>query len=245
MNYPKILVCCPTAKVKNYTWEKWIESVMAFSWPNFQIYMVDNTMDGGKNAAYLNEYFLKYYGDIPGKFLAVHSGTDNIKSVIKRLEISHNMCAMHAKKNKYTHIFHLESDIIADHDTLERLFFNRKQVTGALYYRDSGIYRKIMCQRHQFLSPEFVITENYTPEEDINFIDGTLKPVAHIGLGAILIHTSTFDKINFRSIPGQDIHPDTYFAEDCYKHKIKIWVDTSLLCTHNDQPWGIFGVDYF
>lgn len=238
----KILICAPTASAKNYCAEKWLKNINEFTYPNFEVVVFDNTNDKGENAVYLNELAdslcLKY------DFKAIHIQSEPDIGLIERLYISHNHCRIYAHDNYYKYMLHLETDVIPEHDVIEKLLAHKKQVIGALYYRDEGRFRKLMVQRHLFKSSHNIMAVNISPEEDVCFIDGTLKKVAHIGLGCVLIHTSVFSPIPFRFIPGRDVSPDSYFAEDCFKHQIPIYAETTVICQHDNTAWGKFGEDY-
>jgi hypothetical protein len=75
-------------------------------------------------------------------------------------------------------------------------------------------------------------------------MDGTLKQVAHIGLGCVLIKTLVFNKIQFRFVAKEGFHPDTYFAEDCFRNKIPIYADTSCIARHENKAWGVYGFNF-
>ena len=157
---------------------------------------------------------------------------------------SHQYCADLAINGCYSHLLHLESDVIAPPDVIDQLIQHNLPVVGALYYRDSGKSRRLMAQRHIMRSPQNIVTENFLPEDDVSFIDGTLKKVASIGLGCVLINVEVLKKIRFRYVEGQEAHPDTYFSEDCFRNGIKIIADTSLICKHNNENWGVYGFNW-
>jgi hypothetical protein len=71
-----------------------------------------------------------------------------------------------------------------------------------------------------------------------------LLQVAHVGLGCVLISKKVLQKLKFRSVNGVNNHPDSFFAEDCYRYKIPIWIDSSIVCSHDNQDWGIYGLDF-
>jgi hypothetical protein len=242
-NFPKVLVACPTAAAKNYTAEEWIVNTNKFYYPNYDIVMVDNTNDGGINSNYLNELAKK--NNAEGKFWAGSLYFHNKEeSVIEKMRASHQYCADLAIDKGYSHLLHLESDVIAPPETIDQLIQHNLPVVGALYYRDSGKSRRLMAQRHIMRSPKNIITENFLPEDDVCFVDGTLKKVASIGLGCVLINVDVLKKIKFRYIEGEEAHPDTYFSEDCFRNGIKIMADTSLICKHNNENWGVYGFNW-
>lgn len=242
-NFPKVLVACPTAAAKNYTAEEWIVNTNKFYYPNYDIVMIDNTNDGGINSNHLNELAKKNNAD--RKFFAKPLHFQNKEeSVIEKMRASHQYCADMAIANGYSHLLHLESDVIAPPEVIDQLIQHYLPVVGALYYRDSGKSRRLMAQRHIMRSPKNIISENFLPDDDVCFVDGTLKKVASIGLGCVLINVEVLKKIKFRYIEGQEAHPDNYFSEDCFRNGIKIIADTSLICKHNNENWGVYGFNW-
>lgn len=242
-NFSKVLVACPTAAVKNYTAEEWILNTSKFYYPNYDIRMFDNTSDDCENAAKLNILAEKHLIS-KDKFRAVGENFDPNDSLISKMCLSHQRCADYAIENGYSHLLHLESDVIAPHETIDQLIQHNLPVVGGLYYRDSGKSRRLMAQRHIMRSPKNIITENFLPDDDVCFVDGTLKKVASIGLGCVLINVDVLKKIKFRYVEGQEAHPDTYFSEDCFRNGIKIIADTSLICKHNNENWGVYGFNW-
>jgi hypothetical protein len=247
-DFKKVLVACPTAAAKNYCFEEWLENVMGFTYPNFDIRMFDNTEDNGTNATYLNNTFKHYHGKNNDKFLAENILAKNkIKnnSVIERMTHSHNECRTYALKNDYDFLLHLESDVFPPKDVIERLMFHQKNVVGGLYFTDEGIYRLAMVMEHLELEPkriESIITSFCGGE--IRLFDGQIKEVAHIGLGCILISRKVMERIPFRFDRKRNYHPDTYFHEDLKMQKIPTHLDTSLVCRHENRAWGIRGIDF-
>jgi hemerythrin-like domain-containing protein len=244
--FPKVLVAAPQALAKKYAFERFIDNVMNFTYPNFDVKLFDNTDDGGIFAGYMNDYAKKNHGE-KAKFEALHTiSMHNMKSdsVIEKMARSHNDCRDFALRLNYDYLLHLETDLFPQTDIIEQLLFNSKPIVSALYYVDNGIYRKPMIQRQIKLAPRQITSKNFMANEDLCFCDGSIKKVAHAGLGCILIHKTVLQKVKFRHIAGLNNHPDTYFAEDCAQNKIDIYLDTSLVVEHENSPWGVFGLDY-
>lgn len=250
MEFPKILVASPTAFAKDYCFKEWLENVMNFTYPNYKVMLFDNTNDNGKYTAYMNKYYKENYGN-NDKFEAVNTLIKNkisSNSVIEKMAYSHNDCREECLNSGYDYLFHLESDLFPQSDIIESLYLQVKPVIGALYYVDNGRWRKPMIQRRISVGDnkvvKHIISQNYLANEDLCFCNGQIKNVAHIGLGSVLISKYVLEKIKFRFNKGSRNHPDSYFAEDCFINKIPIHLDTSLVVRHENQAWGIFGLDF-
>jgi len=242
--FKKVLVAAPTASAKHYCFEKWIDNVMNFNYPNFEVRLFDNTLDNGESVNFQNELFKRKYGQNNDKFLAIHSDTANSKGLIDRMAISHNDCRLYAIENNFDYMLHLESDVLPPANIIEDLLFHKKDVCGAVYYRDEGISRRMMVQQRIFRGVNNICTDNATTRYDVDFCDGSLQTAAHIGLGCILISKKVLQNIPFRFVHhsethGIAMHPDVYFGEDCYRKNIKIYCDTSIICSHDNRNWNL------
>ena len=238
-----ILVCAPTAQPKSYVLREYLDNVLNFKYPNFDLLLCDNTLDSGESTEHINGEIAKLTTDTK-RFRAIHSKVSGIDSVIERMAISHNDCRKAFLEGNYSYMLHLESDVLPPPTIIEDLLFHRKLVIGALYYRDEGSYRKLCIQTHVSRSPRNIFTVNMLPHEDALFIDGTVKRIASVGLGCVLIHRSVLEKIPFRFIPGNSSHPDSFFSEDCFKNGIDIFADTNIIARHDNKPWGVHGFDF-
>lgn len=246
IDFPRVLVSAPTAVAKKYCFDDWLDNVMGFTYPNYNVILFDNTDDNGEFTKYMNVVRRYRYG-YNNKFLAANSldlNNSSAKDVIEKMCISHNDCARYALLNNYDYLLHLESDVFPEKDVIERLMFHQKHVIGGIYYRDEGMYRKPMLQMSIEPIEKHIKTLNFEHNEDLCFLDGTIKKVAHVGLGCVLIKRSVLKKIPFRFEKGVEMHPDSYFAEDCFRNGISIYADTSVICRHENQAWGIYGIDY-
>jgi hypothetical protein len=243
--FPRVLVASPTASAKKYCFQEWLDNVMAFDYPNFNVVLFDNTNDDGVFTQYMNEAHKEMYNS--GKFIAVNSlklNNSPAVNVIEKMCVSHNDCRKYALFHNYDYLLHLESDVFPDKDVIQRLIFNKKNVVGGVYYRDEGLYRKPMLQRFLEPMPKHIQSVNFDRKEDFCFLDGKLKQVSHVGLGCVLIENKVLKKIPFRFEKGVEMHPDTFFAEDCLRNGIAIYADTSIICRHDNQEWGTYGVDF-
>lgn len=230
----KVLIACPTADVKNYCIEQWLLHLNNLTYiGGFEVILVDNTPDKGENMSYLN----RLIDSLPLTYKAWAVGAVFRKNVslFERMAISHQTCAALALEFKYKHMLHLESDVFPESNVIEKLLSNRKKVCGAIYYRDAGVNRHLMVQRFIYRAHNSIVTENFKPGEDVAFIDGKVKEVAHVGLGCVLIHHTILDRIKFRFKKGSTMSVDSFFAEDCKRAGIKIFADTSLICRHEDS----------
>jgi hypothetical protein len=248
-NFPKVLISCPTAKAKDYCFKEWLENVWSFTYPNYDVVLFDNTVDEGAYTKYMNKYHRENYGyDKTKTFKAINSVVLKKKKknteIIERMTLSHNDCRLETLVGDYDYLLHLESDVFPPKDVIEKLLFHKKKFINGLYYTDEGSYRRPLIQTHLELAPNYGHSYWCTYKDEIKYVNGKTYKLALAGLGCALIHHSLLKRIEFRFEKGIDKHPDTFFAEDCEKLKVPIYIDTSIICEHKNKSWGVYGIDY-
>jgi hypothetical protein len=221
----KILVACPTADVKDYCFEEWVENVSNLTYHNFDVLVVDNSEN--------REYFKSLKEKYPQITFERVSPKQYI-SFKTALAKSHDKCRTKALDGGYDYLLHLESDVFPPIDVIERLLDSKKPVIGALYHIELGAESKLMIQ---ILEDHGIAhRETYNLDEsDISFVDGSVKQVFSCGLGCILIHKSVLKKVGFRYEQGSPVHPDSFYFGDLNTSNIKVYVDTSIYCEHKNQ----------
>ncbi len=238
-SFPKILIAAPTSAQKNYALEEYLLAVYNVQYPNFRCILFDNTEDNGENTDHINKTMVRLFGN-DDRFTAFKSDIKFSKGIIARVAKGHNDCRKYALENEYDYLLHLETDVMILPHVLQELLLRNKQAVGCSYYRDEGRFRRLMVQNKIYRAPGNIYHSNFDPHDDLPFMTGGLKAVSHIGLGCMLIRKDVLDKIPFRYVPGQRIFPDSFWAEDCFLKRIKIWCDTDLPpLKHNNQNWQI------
>ncbi len=222
-NYPSVLIAAPQNIIKRYCWEDWVYNIESFSYPNFNLLLVDNSDDGGK-----------FKKEIAERGAIVSHIKPKNKSVAQLLAESMEEARQMCLRNKYEYLFSLETDIIPPRSIIEMLVAAKRKVIGAMYHIGHGHHSRPMIQLQEPHYHETLRSVYDLKDELITFLDGNIKPVYHCGLGCVLIHRSILEKIKFRYIPGQNYYPDTYFAQDVNDMGERIYVDTSIIVEHRN-----------
>jgi hypothetical protein len=242
-SFPKVLVCCPTASVKNYCFEDWIENVMKFKYPNFEVAIFDNTNDGGENASFLKRVFKEKFGYLENNVIPFHCENSLLKNMVVSDGVMHDMCLSHNDcrdymiKGNFDYMLHLESDVFPNSLVIENLMAHKKMVTSGLYYTDEGVFRKPMIQESFDSGFGVVLSRNFKAGEDFMIMENGLLKVPASGLGCSLIHRSVFKEIKFTFDKNYDKFPDSFFAESCARVGIDIYLDTACLASHVNEIW--------
>lgn len=229
----KILIASPTADVKDYCFDKWMQNVLNFTYPNTELFLCDNSVtreyfiDIKKRYEHLGNYF-NVSRITPSQF--EHQNL-TYKSILAK---SHEKCRLYALDNDFDYLLHLETDIFPPINVIERLLDSKKKVVGAMYHIEVGERSTLMIQQMEDFGNELRETYNLT-ESDIDFVDGNVKKVFSCGLGCILIHRSILSQVSFRYEEGSPVHPDSFYFADLDAKKIAVYVDTSIYCNHDNQ----------
>lgn len=231
MEKKKVLICCPTADIKDYCLDNWLLNVSNFTYKNKNLYLCDNSLS------------LDYHNLLKDKLTKVESnfnyvGLDRVspfnKTIKQAIALSHEKCRQYAINNKFDFILHLESDLFPPLNIIERLMDAKQKIIGGTYYIELGGESKLMIQQLEHFGTAHRSSYNLD-NADLSFIDGTVKKVFSCGLGCVLIHKSIFKKYPFRYEEGAVVHPDSFFYGDLNQNGEKVYADTSIHVKHQNQ----------
>lgn len=156
-----------------------------------------------------------------------------------------NVICQQALDGGFTHVFHLDSDVIPPNDAVMRLLAHNKPIVSGMYSRRSkphGI--PVMLKGGQWLT---------------QFPMGQTIEVDLVGAGCLLIETDLlrqlppiapqkgkqwFDwRVDMASLlpQGEALSEDFSFCRWAQKHGHKIWVDTSIECRHAGLAQATYG----
>jgi len=221
----RILIGIPTAESKNYCYPELRDKLRKLTYKPHDILFADNSPSGHNN----KKMFIK------DGFNAIYVKPKN-KPIQLVLAETHEEIRQHFLRGKWTHLLHLESDIMPCSDLIERLLIHNKQIVSASYMINNGIDSALMCQQLE-AHGDIRETANIKDGADLNMMDGKLHEVFACGLGASLIRRDVLEQIPFRWVSPAIVFPDSFFAYDCDNLGIKKYIDTGLLLDHKNSNW--------
>tara|TARA_Y100000114_G_scaffold156344_1_gene183216 strand:+ start:3099 stop:3854 length:756 start_codon:yes stop_codon:yes gene_type:complete len=227
MKKPKVLVCSPQHESKMYCWEDWVKNVKNFTYPNFDVYLADNSETDN------NVNIIKSEG-----FFADHTPRKHEK-LLFHINDSHNQCRDFLLKNNYDYMFHLETDLFPPIDVIERLMFHDRDVISGTYDIFHGEERKLMIQEDEEYDKSIRSYRkiSYAEERESLFYNGKINKVYHAGIGCVLIKKHVIEKIPFRIVDNTMFHSDTWFSTDLSNLDIPYFVDSTIMCKHKNFTW--------
>ena len=108
----KILVGCPVHECKEYSFQRWIDNVKSFTYPLFDIFVVDNSAG--------EDFINRYKDQIP----MVHIETDqDAQRYLDRITASMSVIQKKFLTEGYDRWFNLECDIIPPKDIIEFMLY--------------------------------------------------------------------------------------------------------------------------
>lgn len=231
MKLPKVLVFTITYEGKEYAREQFMSFIKDINYPkdSYRHIIIDNssTMD------YYNKLVLLY-------------GTENVfhtergNNSRESLSRSQNFARKIALDDGYDYLLSIESDIMVPPQIIQKLLVHGVKVVSTLYFiGDRSKGQRVPC----ITLPEFFEdigawgSRLLKPEEYEDYLNQGLKPVHAAGMGCCLIKREIFERFTFYYDPRVIGHSDIFFFQDCFINKIPVYVDTDILCHHENSKW--------
>ena len=116
----KVLIASPTADIKDYCFDLWMENVSKFTYENSELFLCDNSntrdyfFDIKKRYEHLGDFF-NVSRITPSQYEKFNL---TYKSILAK---SHEKCRLYAIENNFDYLLHLETDVFPPADVIERL----------------------------------------------------------------------------------------------------------------------------
>lgn len=228
----KILLASPINIVKSYCLYDWLDHIKQLTYPDLEIFLVDNspTPEFSKKIASLG--FNCVWGDPKGRETRYFMMESNERCRIKFLSGDYDM------------LFSLECDMFPPKDIIQRLLVHDKDVCGTTYWTFHGYESQLQLWAIDILHTDYekhkkeAKSRLMTFSEAQLFMDGRCKPIYANGIGCTLIKRWVLEKIHFRIDPLDVGHADSFFHQDLWLNGIENYVDTSIIPLHRNSNWN-------
>ncbi len=221
---PKILVGCPTASLKEYCLEKYLQRLKELTYPNFDVLLVDNsqTDDYCKKIRSLKINCIK---------------TEYSQSVPERVIKSRNILREYALSHDYDYFLSLEQDVLPPKNVIELLLEAHQDIVA-------GITPHLLVKNGK--EQEIALIGIEDKQGGYTFVDYKsslnyrgIVPVDYVAMGCLLLSKKVLQKISFRfqrhpsSLKDLDVEwDDLCFCKDAKKEGFSIYANIGVKCEH-------------
>jgi hypothetical protein len=229
---PKILLASPINIIKKYCLFDWLEHIKKLTYPNVDIFLVDNSLLPTFSEKIRSMGFDCAYENPAGREARYFMAT------------SLERCRVKFLSGQYTHLFSLECDIFPPLDIIEKLLAHDLDVVGTTYWYYSGYDSMLQLFEMNNFHTDF---ENHkkefrsrrlTFEEAQLFMNGQVKPIYANGIGCTLIKRWILEQFKFHIDPTDAGFADSVFHTDLWLSGIPNFVDTSIIPVHRNSNWN-------
>jgi len=242
VSLPRVLIATSIANVKAYCIEPWLEMLDEFTYPNFDVYLVDNTADNGEYARALRRKFVgKFHFNLEIDWFYEDKPINDVMATC--MEIVRKKVL----DEEYDYLFSLEQDVFPPtNGIIEKLMVHDKQIINGMYRIGFGEKRFPLLHVVERITMIDGVEDTRVRQLGWNelheYIDGTLRPIHGCGIGCSLIKKEVLDVFKFRVDNSREkgnfgIHADSFWYMDLWNKGITVWVDTSVMCNHRNSNW--------
>lgn len=214
----KVLVGCPTYDGKRYCLQKYAEGLKSLTYPEKDILLVDNSAD------------TLFHDELTSLGIPVVSAGNKLATPRDKVIHCRNILRQKVLDDKYDYFLSLEADVVPPTNVIEQLIAHRKDIVSAVVwyyseYQGKRIPAPLLWDYDTAGDEKYM---HYVVKEDL--AKPQLKEIKACSLSCCLISRSVLEKIRFRY--WQESYDDVMFCMDARKFGYKIYVDTTMECTH-------------
>jgi GT2 family glycosyltransferase len=259
---PKVLIAAPTSNRHSHIIDKWIAHLNSFTYPNFDVCLVDNSLNSDTYFKKLQNSKIKDKSIItwqhkwnikekhPLQMLA------NVREEIRQYFIAHK---------EYEFLWWLDDDIFVPKNSIQRLVSYNKDHVGfyvPVFYKPNRVpcilksgdvivgkgleyYSFKELRAYKEFADKFK-SDKLTEKEKL-LIPFIIKDKWHpnlfktygVNLGCLMVKRNVVEAVPFRT------HPTFIWGEDCWyfaeanDKKFEFWCDVSVKVRHENTDWTI------
>lgn len=223
---PLVLLAAPVSRQKAYTLDAWLQHINRFSYPNYHIYLVDNSADRSHSRelqarGYRCGYVTPYEKRAP-EFVAE----------------SQNELRRYFLAGEYDHFFSLECDNFPPLNIIELLLSYKVDNINIPYFLKQGAATTLGVQRSVINYQGWCANKVLAPFDSIKDFDGRMRQYFAPSLGCSLFSRRLMERIKFRTDPtNPNAFSDSFFHWDSNKLGVKPWVHMGIMCEHRRFTW--------
>lgn len=223
---PKVLLAAPISRHKEYVLGEWLQYILRFTYPNYEIYLVDNSTDGDFQSWVWAQGFCCGYCPPQGMLASQY--------VAK----SQNMLRDYFLARDYDYFFSLECDNFPPLNILELMLSYKTDNINIPYFIKQGDQTRLGVQHSVVKYQGWCANKVLAPYDGAGDFDGNIKPYYAPSFGCSLFSRRLMEKVSYRvdhAAPGT--FSDSYFHMDSNRVGIQPYVHMGILCEHRRFTW--------
>lgn len=235
MNYPRVLVSFPTSDKKDYCVEDFIDQIKSFTYPNYDIFVVDNSLDESHV-----EMFWK------NGIKAVHEPfkNDNFRSELARHQ---NIIKDYFLNGNYDYLMMVESDVFTGECVIEKLVSYAEVYSAGVVTATYEIMKKepTLCLTatvdSRLVRSEKILDRSlgyeYMGQGVVpmrKFLNDPDAKLTATGIGCTLFRREALEEVEFRVDLelNKNAFSDTFIFTDIAARGYEVLIDSNMICEH-------------
>jgi hypothetical protein len=260
-NIPKILLACPHSKRHEAVFKDWIKHLSKLNYPEFDVCIVDNTLDNGEYYETIKETKIK-----SKKIISWHSAWKQEEEHYLQMlaRIREEIRTYFLEHTEYDSLFFLDDDIFIPRKGIQRLLSYNKDHVG-FYVHVFPEDKQMPCILKSgeiivgkglpfFSFPEINAYKRYVNrfrKGKLSTRDKNLFPFIirdehrpqllqayGVNIGCLMIKRSSIEKVPFRTHPTFILGEDIWYFAEANEKKLEFWCDTDFRCEHRNTSWN-------
>jgi len=232
---PRVLVAFPTSDKKDYCVEKFIKQIKSFTYPNYDIFIVDNSL----NSDHVNMFWKNGIKAIHEPFKS-----SNFRSELARHQ---NIIKDYFLAGNYDYLMMVESDVFTGECIIEKLVsyaevYNAGAVTATYeIMKDEPTLCLTATVDSKLVRSEKMLSRSlgyeYMGQGVLplrKFLNDPDAKLTATGIGCTLFRREALERVNFRVDQklNKNAFSDTFIFTDIAKQGYEILIDSNIICNH-------------
>jgi hypothetical protein len=210
---------------KDYILSEWLSMLHKFSYPNYDIYLVDNSKDP--------EYHKKIW-----EYGIECNHIEPKGRAPEFIAASQNLLRQRFLRGNYDYFFSLECDNFAPPNVMELLLSFKKDNVNIPYFLKQGASTTLGVQHIIHNSQRRRVAKPMSPWDSVLEFDGKLKHYYAPSIGCSLFSKRLMQQVRFRVDPMQPgTFSDSFFHMDSNTKGIKPYVYMGAIAEHKRWWW--------
>lgn len=223
---PRVLLAAPISRNKEYILKDWLQHILGFSYPAYDIFLVDNSPDEDFHQEVLSWGYRCAYCPPNGR-----RATDYITE-------SQNMLRQYFLDGGYDYFFSLECDNFPPHNIIELLLSYREDNVNIPYFLKQGDRTTLGVQLSVINYQGWCANKVMAPYDSIGAFDGRTKQYFAPSIGCSLFSRRLMQMLKFRVDNRNPLaFSDSFWHLDSNCIGIKPIVHMGVICEHRRFTW--------